>query len=110
MGDVGSAVVFVVDYMQCGKREPLCKAPNHTERRRNVEPATNEHRRNIGDAVGAPADAIRPLADRAARRTAGSFAVSVWQAIAGRQSGRILQDAGQGYQAAPPATPTVSCM
>ncbi len=50
MGDVGSAVVFVVDYMQCGKRELLCEAPNHTERRRNVEPATNEHRRNIGDA------------------------------------------------------------
>src|SRR5258708_16384089 len=45
--------------MQGGKRELLCEAPDHTERRRNVEPATNEHRRNIGDAVDAPADAIR---------------------------------------------------
>ena len=59
IGDVGSAVVFVFDYMQGGKRELLCEAPDHTERRRNVEPATNEHRRNIGDAVDAPADAIR---------------------------------------------------
>ena len=51
IGDVGSAVVFVFDYMQGGKRELLREAPDHTERRRNVEPATNEHRRNIGDAV-----------------------------------------------------------
>ena len=59
IGDVGSAVVFAFDYMQGGKRELLCEAPDHTERRCNVEPATNEHRRNIGDAVDAPADAIR---------------------------------------------------
>src|ERR1700730_7431486 len=59
IGDVGSAVVFVFDDMQGGQRELLCEAPDHTERRCNVEPATNEHRRNIGDAVDSPADAIR---------------------------------------------------
>src|SRR5260370_42419414 len=59
IGDVGSAVVFVFDYMQGGKRGLLCVAPDHSERRRKVGPATNEHRRNIGDAVAAPADATR---------------------------------------------------
>ena len=59
VGDVGSAVVFVFDYMQGGKRELLREAPDHAERRCDAEPTSDEHRRNIGDAVGAPADAIR---------------------------------------------------
>ena len=52
-------MVFVFDDMQGGKRELLRQAPGHAERRRDVEPAADEHRRNTGDAVGAPADAIR---------------------------------------------------
>src|SRR5260370_41754391 len=59
IGDVGSAVVFVFDYMQSGQWELLCEAPDHAERRGNVEPATNESRRDAGDAVDSPADAIR---------------------------------------------------
>jgi hypothetical protein len=59
IGDVGSAVVFVFDYVQGGQRELSCEAPDHAERRCDVEPAPDEHRRNTGDAAGAPADAVR---------------------------------------------------
>ena len=44
--------------MQGGERELLREAPDHTDRRRNVKPAANEHCRDIGNAVDAPADAI----------------------------------------------------
>ncbi len=87
IGDVGSAVVFVFDYMQGGKRELLCEAPDHTERRRNVEPATNEHRRNIGDAVDAPADAIRRLSHQAseaeAKRSVGVAGARLRRSVQG---------------------------
>jgi hypothetical protein len=94
LGGVGSAMVFVFDHMQGGKRELLRQTPGHAERCGDVEAATHEHRRNASDASGAPADAIggqeRVVAEEVGHQ-AGEAEPEGGVGVAGVRLGRPVQ-------------------